>query len=99
VVLVSFLRVLLSRSDNRVTRLLGVQIPIFQAPMGYVAQPPLVAAVSEAGAMGLIPGSLGTDRPREDLHRIRALTDKPFGVNLPLAFLQDPALVDMIVAE
>ena len=85
--------------DNRVTRLLGVQIPIFQAPMGYVAQPPLVAAVSEAGAMGLIPGSLGTDRTRDDIHRIRDLTDKPFGVNLPLAFLQDPAIVDMIVEE
>lgn len=85
--------------DNRVTRLLGVEIPIFQAPMGYVAQPPLVAAVSEAGAMGLIPGSLGTERTREDIHRIRDLTDKPFGVNLPLAFLQDPAIVEMIVDE
>ena len=42
--------------DNRVTRLLGVEIPIFQAPMGHVAKPPLVAAVSEAGAMGLDPG-------------------------------------------
>ena len=85
--------------DNRVTRLLGVEIPIFQAPMGYVAQPPLVAAVSEAGAMGLIPGSLGTERTRDDIHRIRDLTDKPFGVNLPLAFLQDPAIVQMIVDE
>ena len=85
--------------DNRVTQLLGVEIPIFQAPMGYVAQPPLVAAVSEAGAMGLIPGSLGTERTREDIRRIRDLTDKPFGVNLPLAFLQDPSIVDMIVAE
>jgi enoyl-[acyl-carrier protein] reductase II len=85
--------------DNRVTRLLGVEIPIFQAPMGYVAKPPLVAAVSEAGAMGLIPGSLGTDATREDIRRIRDLTSKPFGVNLPLAFVRDPAIVDMIVEE
>src|SRR4051795_11031142 len=85
--------------DNRVTHLLGVDIPIFQAPMGYVAQPPLVAAVSEAGAMGLIPGSLGTDVTRRDIRRIRELTSKPFGVNLPLAFVQDPAIVDMIVEE
>lgn len=85
--------------DNRVTRMLGIDIPIFQAPMGYVAKPPLVAAVSEAGAMGLVPGSLGTDVVREDIRRTRELTSKPFGVNLPLAFLRDPAIVDMIVAE
>ena len=85
--------------DNRVTDLLGVDVPIFQAPMGYVAKPPLVAAVSEAGAMGLIPGSLGTDVTREDIHRTRELTSKPFGVNLPLAFLRDPDIVDMIVDE
>lgn len=85
--------------DNRVTRLLGIDIPIFQAPMGYVAKPPLVAAVSEAGAMGLVPGSLGTETTREDIRRTRELTSKPFGVNLPLAFLRDPAIVDMIVEE
>ena len=38
--------------DNRVTRLLGVDVPIFQAPMGHVAKPPLVAAVSEAARWG-----------------------------------------------
>jgi enoyl-[acyl-carrier protein] reductase II len=85
--------------DNRVTRLLGVDIPIFQAPMGHVAKPRLVAAVSEAGAMGLVPGSLGTDVVREDIRRTRELTSKPFGVNLPLAFLRDPAIVEMIVEE
>ena len=85
--------------DNRVTRLLGVEIPIFQAPMGHVAKPPLVAAVSEAGAMGLIPGSLGTAVTRDDIRRTRELTSKPFGVNLPLAFLRDPDIVQMIVDE
>ena len=85
--------------DNRVTRLLGVEIPIFQAPMGHVAKPPLVAAVSEAGAMGLIPGSLGTAVTRDDIRRTRELTSKPFGVNLPLAFLRDPDIVPMIVDE
>jgi enoyl-[acyl-carrier protein] reductase II len=84
---------------NRVTELLGIDVPIFQAPMGYVAKPPLVAAVSEAGAMGLVPGSLGTDIVRADIRRTRELTDKPFGVNLPLAFLTDPAIVQMIVDE
>ncbi|MFV0308163.1 MAG: NAD(P)H-dependent flavin oxidoreductase [Desertimonas sp.] len=85
--------------DNRVTSLLGISVPIFQAPMGHVARPNLVAAVSDAGAMGLIPGSLGTDVVRDDIHQVRDLTDRPFGVNLPLAFLRDPAIVDMLVAE
>jgi enoyl-[acyl-carrier protein] reductase II len=84
---------------NRVTQLLGVDIPILQAPMGFIAKPTLVAAVSEAGAMGLVPGSLGIDVVREDIRRTRDLTDKPFGVNLPLAFVKDPAIVDMIVEE
>src|ERR1700712_1492968 len=85
--------------DNRVTRLLGIEIPIFQAPMGFVAQPALVAAVSEAGAMGLIPGSMGTEMVRDHIHQVRDQTSKPFGVTLPLAFLKDPAIVQMIVDE
>jgi enoyl-[acyl-carrier protein] reductase II len=84
---------------NRVTRLLGVDIPILQAPMGYIAKPPLVATVSEAGAMGLVPGSPGIDEVRDDIRRTRDLTDKPFGLNLPLAFLKDLAIVDMIVDQ
>lgn len=49
--------------------------------------------------MGLVPGSLGTDVVRDDIRRTRELTTKPFGVNLPLAFLRDPAIVEMIVDE
>ncbi len=48
--------------ENRVTRLLGVDIPILQAPMGHIAKPALVAAVAEAGAVGLVPGSDTTRR-------------------------------------
>lgn len=85
--------------DNRVTRALGVRIPIVQAPMGWVAQPALVAAVSAAGAMGLVPGSMGTDTVRAHIREVRTLTDRPFGVNLPIAFLKDAAIIDMIVEE
>ncbi|MFV0260497.1 MAG: NAD(P)H-dependent flavin oxidoreductase, partial [Acidimicrobiales bacterium] len=84
---------------NRVTSMLGVDVPIVQAPMGYVAQPPLVAAVAEAGAIGLVPGSLGVDVVRADIRRTRTLTDKPFGVNLPIAFVTDPAIVEAVVEE
>ncbi len=85
--------------DNRVTRLFGVDIPIVQAPMGYVAKPRLVAAVAEAGAIGLVPGSLGIDEVREDIHRTRDLTDRKFGINLPIAFVRDIKIVDMILDE
>jgi enoyl-[acyl-carrier protein] reductase II len=85
--------------DNRVTRLLGVDIPIVQAPMGYIAKPRLVAAVADAGAVGLVPGSLGLEEVRADIRRTRELTDRAFGVNLPIAFVRDPAIVEMIVEE
>src|SRR6195952_599538 len=85
--------------DNRVTRLLGVDIPIVQAPMGHIAKPPLVAAVASAGAIGLVPGSLGIDEVREDIRQTRDMTDKKFGVNLPIAFVRDIKIVDMILAE
>jgi hypothetical protein len=46
--------------------------------------------------MGLVPGSLGIAEVREDIRRTRDLTDRPFGLNLPLAFVKDLAIVDMI---
>lgn len=85
--------------DNRITRMFGVDLPIVQAPMGFIAKPPLVAGVANAGAIGLVPGSLPIDEVRDDIRRTRALTDKPFGVNLPIAFVQDIKIVDMIVEE
>ena len=85
--------------NNRVTRMFGVEIPIVQAPMGFIAKPALVSAVANAGAIGLVPGSLGIDEVRDDIRRTRDLTDKPFGVNLPIAFVQDIRIIDMIVEE
>jgi enoyl-[acyl-carrier protein] reductase II len=87
------------RFENRVTRMFGVEIPIVQAPMGFIAKPALVSAVANAGAIGLVPGSLGIDEVREDIRETRSMTDKPFGVNLPIAFVQDIAIIDMIVEE
>ncbi|MBS44326.1 MAG: nitronate monooxygenase [Nocardioides sp.] len=85
--------------DNDVTNKLGIDLPIFSAPMGWVARPELVAAVSEAGAMGLVPGSLPVDVVRDDIRRVRDLTARPFGVNIPIAFAQDPSIVEMVVTE
>jgi nitronate monooxygenase len=63
--------------------LLGIEYPILQAGMAGAAGPELVAAVSNAGALGILPGlNLPPDHLRAHIRKIRTLTDKPFGVNL-----------------
>ncbi|MGV3759347.1 MAG: NAD(P)H-dependent flavin oxidoreductase [Actinomycetota bacterium] len=85
---------------NRVTELLGVEVPIIQAPMGWIARAPLASAVSNAGAMGIIETSSGElDAVREEIRKMRDLTDKPFGVNIAQAFVRDPAIVDFVVDQ
>jgi enoyl-[acyl-carrier protein] reductase II len=85
---------------NRVTDLLGVEIPIVQAPMGWIARSDLASAVSNAGAMGIIETSSGElDVIRDEITRMRALTDKPFGVNIAQAFVRDPSIVDFVVEQ
>ena len=77
---------------NRVTQLLGVEHPIIQAPMGYIARAQLASAVSNAGALGIIETSSGRlDEVRDEIAKMRDLTDKPFGVNIAQLFVRDPA--------
>ncbi len=65
--------------------LLSIEYPIIQAGMSGVAGPELVAAVSEAGGLGIMTGALTPPAElREKIQRIRKLTDRPFGVNLLL---------------
>jgi nitronate monooxygenase len=66
---------------------LGIRYPIIQAPMaGGWTTPELVAAVSNAGGLGVYPASRLTDEQlRDAIHQIRALTNKPFGVNFQTA--------------
>ncbi|HKL56363.1 MAG: NAD(P)H-dependent flavin oxidoreductase [Roseovarius sp.] len=71
----------------------GIHHPVVLAPMGRVGPPELVAAVSNAGGLGLAP--LWTDGPdlmRSQIRRIRQLTDKPFGVNLNMDFRNEDQL-------
>jgi nitronate monooxygenase len=68
---------------NRLTELLGVRLPIVQAPMGGATTPELVAAVSEAGALGSLAGAMTSpDALRAAVRRVRELTSRPFAVNL-----------------
>ena len=86
--------------DNRVTRLLGVQRPIVQAPMGWIARSQLASAVSNAGGLGIIETSSGElDAIREEIKCMRQLTDKPFGVNIAQAFVRDPDIVQFVIDQ
>ncbi len=86
--------------DNRVTRLLGVEIPIVQAPMGWIARSQLASAVSNAGAMGIIETSSGElEAVRGEIRKMRELTDRPFGVNIAQAFVRDPNIVQFVIEQ
>jgi nitronate monooxygenase len=69
---------------------IGIAYPIFSVGMGPVAGPELAAAVSNAGGGGVLGGLfLPSHSLRQAIHRLRTLTDKPFGVNLILPLLQE----------
>src|SRR5438445_12999966 len=88
------------RFDNRVTRLLGVDIPIVQAPMGWIARAQLASAVSNAGALGIIETSSGElDVIRDEIRKMRDLTDKPSGANIAQAFVRDPSIVEFVAGH
>ena len=85
---------------TRITDMLGVEKPIIQAAMGWIARSQLSSAVSNAGGMGIIETSSGElDIIREEILKMRDLTDKPFGVNIAQAFVRDPKIIDFIITQ
>ena len=85
---------------TRVTEMLGIEKPIIQAAMGWIARSQLSAAVSNAGGMGIIETSSGDlDAVREEIVKMKALTDKPFGVNVAQAFVRDPDIVQFVIDQ
>src|SRR6202158_4123291 len=69
--------------------LLGIRYPICQAGMAFVARSGLAAAVSSAGGLGVIAAAHGTrEQLREEIRRVRDLTDKPFGVDILFATIR-----------
>jgi enoyl-[acyl-carrier protein] reductase II len=68
--------------------------------MGWIARSQLASAVSNAGALGIIETSSGElDAVRDEIRRMRELTDRPFGVNIAQAFVRDPGIVDFVVDQ
>ena len=85
---------------NRVLQHLGSKYPIIQAPMGWIARSKLASAVSNAGGFGVIETSSGeVENCKAEIKKMAELTENPFGVNLPLLFLQDDSMVDFCVSH
>ncbi|WP_462408505.1 nitronate monooxygenase [Neobacillus sp. Marseille-QA0830] len=83
-----------------ITNLLGIKYPIFQGAMAQIARAPLAGAVSNAGGLGIIgSGGMTADQLREEIRETRAITNKPFAVNLMLMMKNIPELIEVIVEE
>lgn len=86
--------------SNRICNLLNIKHPILQGGMAWVADSYLAAAVSNAGGLGIIAGaSAPAEIIREEIRRAKALTDKPFGVNIMLLSDNAEALSDIVIEE
>jgi enoyl-[acyl-carrier protein] reductase II len=85
---------------TRVTRLFGIDYPIIQAGMIWASGWKLAAAVSNAGALGIIgAGSMYPDVLREHIRKCQKATSKPFAVNIPLLYPGIEELIEIIIEE
>lgn len=80
--------------------MLGIDVPIVQAPMGWIARSQLASAVSNAGGLGIIETSSGElDAVKVEIAKMRELTDEPFGVNIAQLFVKDPDIVQFVADQ
>ena len=85
---------------NRITEMTGVDYPIVQAPMGWIARAQLASAVSNAGGLGIIETSSGDfDAIKGEVAKMHELTDKPFGMNVALAFVKGTNVIDFVIEQ
>lgn len=85
---------------NRLCELLGIEYPIIQGGMAWVATAELAAAVSNGGGLGLIAaGGAPADAVREQIRKCRELTDKPFGVNVMLMSPFAEEVMEVVIEE
>ena len=84
----------------KLNELMGTEFPLIQGGMANIATGEFAAAVSNAGALGLIgAGGMNADTLRENIRRCKALTDKPFGVNIMLMNPAAPEMAKVVVEE
>ncbi len=85
---------------TRITELLGIQHPIIQGGMAWVAEDHLAAAVSNAGGLGIIgAASAPPEVVREQIQEAKKLTDQPFGVNVMLMNPNAPKVAQIVIEE
>lgn len=85
---------------NQITEMLGIKYPIIQGAMQDVAKAKLVAAVSNAGGLGVLASGQDTpEQVREEIRKVKELTDKPFAVNLMFLNKKVPEIVDVVIEE
>lgn len=85
---------------TRITTLFGIRYPIIQAGMIWVSGGKLAAAVSNAGGLGIVgAGSMRPDVFRQQLQKAKGLTDRPFGVNIPLFYKYAAECLDIALEE
>ena len=85
---------------SRICEMLGIEYPVFQGGMAWIADASLAAAVSDAGGLGLITSvNTGTEAVREQVRKCREMTDRPFGVNIMLQAPNAAEVAAMIVEE
>ncbi len=86
--------------NTRISELLNIKYPILQGGMAWVATHQLAAAVSNAGGLGIIAaGSLPGEIIREEIRKLKELTDKPFGVNIMLMSPYAEDIVGIVCEE
>lgn len=83
-----------------INQLLGIKYPIFQGAMAWISHSSLVSAVSNAGGLGVLAGgNLTKEQARAEIHKIKALTDKPFALNIMLMNPAADELADLVIEE
>ena len=85
---------------NRITTLFGIQYPIIQGGMVWCSGWRLASAVSNNGGLGLLgAGSMHPDTLIEHIHKMKAATSKPWGVNVPLLYPEIDRLMEILIQE
>jgi len=86
--------------ETQITKLLGIKYPILQGGMAWVAEHNLAAAVSNAGGLGIIAAANAPAHiVREEIRKTKALTDKPFGVNIMLLSENAEEVAEIVIEE
>lgn len=86
--------------QTEVTKLLNIDYPVFQGGMANIAEHNLVAAVSNAGGLGILAaGGSGAEQVQEEIKKTKELTDKPFGVNVMLLNPEADKIAKVLVEE